>query len=97
MKFMTALPSTTRLSTKGQVILPADLRRKRGWQAGQVLEVEETPEGLLLKAAPLFPMTEIGAACGILGSPPDGRTRSIEDMHRAVEAEVRARHGRGRY
>jgi bifunctional DNA-binding transcriptional regulator/antitoxin component of YhaV-PrlF toxin-antitoxin module len=40
MNSMTARRSTTWLSTKGQVILPADLLRKLGWQAGQVLEVE---------------------------------------------------------
>ena len=87
---------TTRLSTKGQVILPAELRKKRGWHPGQVLEVQETPEGLLLKPAPLFPRTEPGAAFGML-RPPDGRARTIEEMNEGIVDEVLARHARGRY
>jgi AbrB family looped-hinge helix DNA binding protein len=41
------------------MILPADLRRKYGWRPGQVLEVHDTPDGLLLKPAPLFLRTEM--------------------------------------
>lgn len=87
---------TTRLSTKGQVILPAELRKKRGWQPGQVLEVQETPEGLLLKPATLFPRTEVGAAFGMLKSPFD-RSVTIEEMNQGIVDEVRRRHARGRY
>jgi AbrB family looped-hinge helix DNA binding protein len=95
----TVMPSpvaTTRLSTKGQVILPAELRKKRGWQAGQVLEVEETASGLLLRAAPVFPRSEPGAAFGML-RPTDGRTRSLAEMDEAITAEVQARRASGRY
>ncbi len=91
-----APPAQTRLSTKGQVILPAELRKKRGWKPGQVLEVRETPEGLLLAPAAVFPPTPQGAAFGALKLA-DGRVLSIEDMERAIELEVRARHERGRY
>jgi AbrB family looped-hinge helix DNA binding protein len=89
-------PVTTRLSTKGQMILPAELRKKHGWQPGQVLEVHDTPEGVLLKPAPLFPRTEIGAAAGMLHRP-GMRTVSIEEMHEGVLEEARRRHARGRY
>jgi AbrB family looped-hinge helix DNA binding protein len=89
-------PATTRLSTKGQMILPADLRRKYGWRPGQVLEVHDTPDGLLLKPAPLFPRTEIGAAAGMLHRP-GMRTVSIEEMNEGVLQEARRRHARGRY
>ena len=87
---------STRLSTKGQVILPAELRKKRGWQPGQVLEVRETQEGLLLTAAPAFPRAAAGAAFGLLRRA-DGPVLLIEDMDRAVADEARARHARGRY
>jgi AbrB family looped-hinge helix DNA binding protein len=90
-----ALP-TTRLSTKGQVILPAELRKKRGWQPGQVLEVHETDEGLLLKPAPLFPRTTVGAAFGMLRSPLD-RPPTIEEMNQGIVDEALRRHARGRY
>jgi AbrB family looped-hinge helix DNA binding protein len=93
---MSPAVATTRLSTKGQVILPAELRKKRGWQPGQVLEVQETPEGLLLKPAPLFPRTTPDQVFGML-HPPDGRTRTIEEMNQGIVDEVLARHARGRY
>jgi AbrB family looped-hinge helix DNA binding protein len=86
----------TRVSTKGQVILPAELRTKRGWHAGQVLEVQETPEGVLLKAAPMFARTTVDQVAGMLGPPADGHTRTIEEMDQAVLEEARRRHARGR-
>jgi AbrB family looped-hinge helix DNA binding protein len=95
---MGASVPTTRLSTKGQVILPAALREKRGWKPGQVLEVEETVAGLLLKAAapPFFAPQPAGAAAGILHRPGQ-RALTIEEMDEAITAEVLARHARGRY
>jgi len=36
---------TTTVSTKGQVILPSAIRKRREWGAGTRLEVQETPEG----------------------------------------------------
>ncbi len=86
---------TTRLSTKGQVILPAALRRQLGWQAGTLLEVEDTPEGLLLKAAPLFPPTEPDEVFGCLHR--QGPPHTVEDMDAAIDSELRRRHDRGRY
>lgn len=89
-------PTTTRLSTKGQVILPSALRRKCGWQPGQVLEVVETEQGLLLKPAGTVPPAAPGAAFGML-RPADGRARTLGDMERAITEEIAERHARGRY
>ncbi len=86
---------TTRLSTKGQVILPAAVRHRRGWDAGTLLQVEETPEGVLLKAAKLFPPSEPGEVFGSL--PWQGPPQTVEDMHAAIAAEIQRRHDRGRY
>ena len=38
----------TRVSTKGQVILPKAIRDKHNWKPGTELNVEETPNGVLL-------------------------------------------------
>jgi AbrB family looped-hinge helix DNA binding protein len=43
---------TTKVSTKGQVILPKSIRQERRWSPGTRLIVEDTPDGVLLKAAP---------------------------------------------
>jgi len=89
-----AKPITT-LSTKGQVILPASIRRRRQWDAGTRLTVEETPDGVLLKAAPLFPPTTPDEVFGSLHY--QGAPKSLEEMQQGILAEVRRRHARGRY
>ncbi len=86
---------TTIVSTKGQVILPKAIRRRRHWDAGTRLLVEDTPEGVLLKAAPLFSPTHPDEVYGSLRH--DGPAKSIEEMDAGVEAEAKRRHVRGRY
>src|ERR1700730_509032 len=50
----TAKKLMTTVSTKGQIILPKAIRQQRRWEAGTQLVVEDTRDGVLLKAAPLF-------------------------------------------
>lgn len=83
---------TTTVSTKGQVILPSAIRKRREWGAGTRLEVEDTPEGVLLKPAPAFATTRPQDVFGFL--PPRGEARSLEEMDAAVLAEARRRHAR---
>jgi AbrB family looped-hinge helix DNA binding protein len=86
---------TTTLSTKGQVILPASIRRRRHWDAGTRLTVEETPDGVVLKSATLFPPTTPEQVFGSLRY--QGEPKSLEEMQQGILAEVRRRHARGRY
>ena len=85
--------TTTTLSTKGQVILPKKMRDARRWKAGTRLTVEETADGVLLRAEATFPHTDPEQVFGALKQP--GVTRSIEEMHIAIgkEAQRRARAG----
>ena len=46
---------TTKLSTKGQLILPKAIREKLKWRAGTPLVLEWTDNGVLVKAASPFP------------------------------------------
>ena len=85
----------TTVSTKGQVILPKAIRLKRKWNAGTKLVVEDTPDGVLLKAAPLFKPTRLEDVFGSAGY--KGPPISIEAMDAAIENEVRRRRARGRY
>lgn len=82
---------TTVILTKGQVIIPKAIRDQRHWAAGTRLTVEDTPDGVLLKATPAFPETSIDAIFGSLRH--SGPALSIEDMDAAIarEAERRAR------
>ena len=86
---------STTLSTKGQVILPADIRRRRNWNAGIRLTVEETPDGVLLKPAPLFPPTTPDQVLGSLRY--QGKPKTLQEMQAGIAAEARRRHARGRY
>ena len=80
---------TTTVSTKGQVILPKAIRRQWHWDAGTKLVVENTEDGVLLKAVRLFPATDIDAVFGSL--PFAGRAKSIREMDAAIAEEARRR------
>ena len=83
---------TTRLSAKGQLVLPAALRKARAWVPGTRFEVLATPEGVLLKplaAAPAFAPTTLDAVFGMARY--TGPTRTLEEMNADVAAEAARR------
>ena len=86
---------TTTVSTKGQVILPKAIRERRNWAAGTRLVVEDTPDGVLLKAAPVFAPTRPEDVAGMLAY--RGPPKTLEEMDAAVTDEVTRRRARGRY
>jgi AbrB family looped-hinge helix DNA binding protein len=87
--------NTTRLSTKGQVILPLNIRVSRSWGPGTEFIVEETDEGVLLRPASRFQETSLDEVAGSLRS--KQKPGTIAQMHAAIDAEVTRRHDRGRY
>jgi AbrB family looped-hinge helix DNA binding protein len=87
--------ATTTVSTKGQVILPKAIRDRRKWGPGTRLVIEETSDGVLLKAAPIFAPTRPEDVFGMLRY--SGPAKTIEEMDAGIEAEVKRRHARGRY
>jgi AbrB family looped-hinge helix DNA binding protein len=84
--------STVRLSTKGQVILPKSIRKRRHWDAGTRLVVEDTPDGVLLKAAPIFKPTTSDEVFGSLKV--SGPPKTLEEMDAGVLAEARRQYAR---
>ena len=84
----------TRLSSKGQVVLPSSIRNAHRWDTGTEFQVHETPDGILLK--PLAPRTHsrIEDVAGCLKAK---RRVSLGEMEAAVAREAKARHARGRY
>ena len=86
---------TTTVSTKGQVILPKAIRERRHWGPGTRLLVEDTPDGVLLKAAPVFAPTRPEDVAGMLAY--DGPAKTLEEMEAGIAAEVKRRDARGRY
>jgi AbrB family looped-hinge helix DNA binding protein len=86
---------TTRLSTKGQIILPKDICVSRAWGPGTEFTIEELPDGILLRPAACFPRTDLGQVTGCLRS--ERKSKTPAQMGAAVRREVMRRHDRGRY
>ena len=79
----------TKLSSKGQVILPAALRAARAWSAGTEFELRETLEDVLIK-----PLANLSPFAPTRLQDVSGTARrqrpalSVEDMHATVQAEA---------
>ena len=86
---------TTKLSTKGQVILPKTIRDAHRWNPGTEFLVQEVHDGVLLRPAKLFPPARFEEVAGCLHY--TGRPKTVGQMHRAIANEVKRRHARGRY
>jgi AbrB family looped-hinge helix DNA binding protein len=86
---------TTRISSKGQVVLPKSLRESKKWENGTELAVESTDSGVLLRELQPFPETTIELVFGSLKH--KGKPKSVAEMDRAIAKETRRRRGRGRY
>ena len=84
--------ATTRLSTKGQIILPKGLRESRAWGPGTEFIVEETKEGVLLRPARPFPRTTLDQVAGCLKY--KGKAATIAEMDAAITREVLRRYDR---
>ena len=85
---------TTRLSSKGQVVLPSSIRSAHRWAPGTEFQVQDTPEGILLTPVARQAPSRIEDVAGCLKA---RRRVSLADMDAAIAAEAQARHARGRY
>ena len=75
----------TKLSAKGQVVIPKELRERLRWVPGTALDVVETAGGLILR--PRMPVREGISWEEFRRRVPrhEGPPISIEDMHKAVD------------
>jgi AbrB family looped-hinge helix DNA binding protein len=85
----------TRLSSKGQIILPKGIRDERAWAPGTEFTVEATENGVLLRPVGLFPPTKIDDVAGCLRS--TSKSVSPAQVQLAIDKQVKRRHDRGRY
>ena len=86
---------TTRLSSKGQIVLPKSVREARSWKPGTEFAVDETSEGILLRPLRPFPPTSIADVFDCLKY--KGRAKSLRQMEMTIAKGVRVRDDRGRY
>jgi len=73
----------TRLSSKGQVIIPRATRAAHHWETGQELIVIDTEEGVLLKPVPSAPPATLEELAGCLSY--SGSPKTLDDMEQAIK------------
>jgi AbrB family looped-hinge helix DNA binding protein len=86
---------TTKLSSKGQIILPKSIRTAHNWDTGIEFAVEDTQDGVLLRPLKPFPPTQLKDVYGCVAY--TGKAKSLEDMEAGIKAAIKDRHARGRY
>ena len=78
----------TRLSTKGQIIIPKSVREARGWKAGTEFILDGLPDGsVMLRPVAPVPETTLDQVIGCTGY--DGPRVSIEQMEQAIARGAR--------
>ena len=77
----------TKMSSKGQVIIPKALRESHNWEEGQELVVIDMGDGILLKPKPTFPKTTLDRVAGCLKY--QGTPKSLEDMEDAIRRGIK--------
>ena len=78
---------TTKLSSKGQVIIPKPLRNEHHWDTGQELIVIDVGDGILLKPKTPFEETDIKAVASCLKF--KGQKKSLKDMEIAISTGIK--------
>lgn len=84
---------TTRLSSKGQIIIPKAVRESHHWQAGTEFVIEETAAGICLRPRKLFPPTRLQDGLGCAGY--HGPPKTLEEIEAALATDLRERWKRG--
>ena len=86
-------PTTTTVSTKGQVILPKAVRLALGWDAGTRLVVESADGRIVLKPLASFSRTRPDDVYGLLRH--QGTPKSLAEMDAGILDEAKRSHARG--
>lgn len=72
--------STIVVSSKGQIVLPAEMRRRLGMGAGARIEVLEESDGLKLRVIRAVATSDLSAMEGMVKAPARGVPRRLEDF-----------------
>lgn len=76
--------STLLVSSKGQIVLPAALRRRLGMGAGAKIEALEESDGLKLRVIRVVATTELTGMAGMVKAPVRGVARRLKDFDPAL-------------
>ncbi|MBI3903390.1 MAG: AbrB/MazE/SpoVT family DNA-binding domain-containing protein [Nitrosomonadales bacterium] len=75
--------ATMTVSSKGQIVLPADIRRRLGLMAGTQMEIIEEPDGVRLVVSRPVKATSIAACAGMVTAPAKGKPRKLSEFDAA--------------
>lgn len=78
---------TTKLSSKGQVVIPKAFRSTHHWEPGLELMVIETGDGLLLKPKAPFAPAELAQVAGLFKGKVSPKTD--QEIKAALEQDMR--------
>jgi AbrB family looped-hinge helix DNA binding protein len=81
--------NTLRLSSKGQIVIPNEIRARHQWETGTELTLEECGDALILRAAKPFAPTRVEDGLGCTGY--RGPAHTLEEMDAGIAAELRRR------
>jgi antitoxin PrlF len=81
----------SRLTSQGQVSIPAEVRRRLGLGPGSVIEWDEEGEKIVVRRAGRYASADVHAALFPKGT---GAPRSLQDLKAGIRASVRRRHAR---
>ena len=75
--------ATLLVSSKGQIVLPAALRRRLGMGAGARIEVLEESDGLKLRVVRSVAKVDLSGLAGMVKAPARGVPRRLQDFDAA--------------
>jgi AbrB family looped-hinge helix DNA binding protein len=80
---------TVRLSTKGQLVVPKEIRERHGWSTGIELVLEDLGDKVILREAKGFPETRLEDLIGCTGY--RGPAKTLEEMEAGIAKGARRR------
>ena len=85
--FQEAILETTKLSNKGQIVIPHRIREQYGWKAGVEFTVEGIEGGIALRPVKKIKPTALDEVYGCL--PYKGPRKSLADMEEGIHKGAR--------
>jgi AbrB family looped-hinge helix DNA binding protein len=84
--------SIVRFSTKGQLVVPKELREAYGWGPGVPVELVDEGDGVKLRPARVRKRYTLDDLYGVAQY--DGPTKTLEDMQKGIDEAMAERWGR---
>lgn len=80
---------SVRLSTKGQLVVPKEIRQRHGWTEGTELVLEDQGDGVLVRPARRLPETTLEDLVGCTGY--KGPAKTLAEMQAGIALGARKR------